>query len=79
MQFPGENTLLLGDAAMCAALEGAINSTRRDGEDYVHVTEVGRTGYGYGDWKITITTDQPAPNVSTVRVENIVQVVSEAA
>jgi len=68
MQFPGDNTLHLSDAAMCAALEGAINATRRDGEDYVRVTDVGRTGYGYGDWKITITTDIPRVEPATISV-----------
>ena len=25
----------------------------------LHVTEISREGYGYGDWKLTITTDKP--------------------
>ena len=61
MNFPGSNTLTLTDAALMDAVEGALNASRRDGEDYIHVTEIGREGYGYGYWKLTITTDAPKP------------------
>ena len=61
MNFPGSNTLTLTDAALMDAVEGALNASRRDGEDYIHVTEIVREGYGYGDWKLTITTDAPKP------------------
>jgi hypothetical protein len=66
MQFPGTNKLQLSDDALRTALEGAINATRRDGEDYVYVTEVGRTGYGYGDWLVTITTDRVPATISVI-------------
>jgi hypothetical protein len=65
MNFPGTCKLVLSDAALMAAIEGSLNAQRRDGEDYVYVTEVSREGYGYGDWKLTITTDKPATAVVT--------------
>lgn len=66
MNFPGSNKITLTDAALMAAVEGAINAQRRDGEDYVYVTEVGRTGYGYGDWELKITTDKPTAEVVSI-------------
>lgn len=57
MNYPGTCKLQLSDAAICQALEGAINAARKDGEDYVRVTEIKREGYGYGDFVLTITTD----------------------
>jgi len=64
MNFPGTCKLVLSDAALMAAIEGSLNAPR-DGEDYIYVTEVSREGYGYGDWKLTITTDKPATAVVT--------------
>jgi len=65
MNFPGTCKLVLSDAALMAAIEGSLNAQRRDGEDYVYVTEVSHVGYGCGDWKLTITTDKPATAVVT--------------
>ena len=65
MNFPGTCKLTLTDAALMAAVEGALNAQRLVGEDYIYVTEVGRTAYGYGDWVLTITTDKPATAVVT--------------
>jgi hypothetical protein len=65
MNFPGTCKLTLTDAALMAAVEGALNAQRLVGEDYIYVTEVSRDGYGYGDWKLTITTDKPATAVVT--------------
>lgn len=60
MNFPGDNTLTLSSAALCAAVEGALNAARRDGEDYVRVTEISQQ-YSYSsEYKLTITTDAPA-------------------
>ena len=61
MNFPGSNTLTLTDAALMAAVEGALNSSRSASDHYIHVTYVTREGYGYGDWKLTITTDTAKP------------------
>ena len=61
MDFPGTCKLVLSDAAIMAAIEGAINACSLEGETYIHVTEISREGYGYGDWKLTITTDAPKP------------------
>ena len=70
MNFPGTCKLTLTDAALMAAVEGTLNASRKDGEDYIHVTEVSREGYGYGDWKLTITTDAPKPaEVTELRAE----------
>jgi hypothetical protein len=70
MNFPGSCKLLLTDAALMAAIEGAINAHRLAGEDYVYVTEISREGYSYGDWKLTITTDSPKPaEVTELRAE----------
>ena len=66
MNFPGPNKLTLTDAALMAAVEGTLNASRKDGEDYIHVTEIGREGYGYGDWKLTITTDAPTAAVVSI-------------
>jgi len=72
MNFPGTCKLTLTDAALMAAIEGSLNAQRRDGEDYIYVTEVSREGYGYGDWKLTITTDAPtAAVVSTTNAEQV--------
>jgi hypothetical protein len=62
MNFPGACKLQLTDDAIKRAVEDALNAARREGEDYIHVTEFGRVNYGYGDWVATITTD-PAPAV----------------
>jgi hypothetical protein len=71
MNFPGTCKLVLSDAALMAAIEGSLNAPR-DGEDYIYVTEVSREGYGYGDWKLTITTDAPtAAVVSTTNAEQV--------
>jgi hypothetical protein len=67
MQFPGNNKLLLTDAAICAAIAGALNATRLQGEDYVYVTDFSRNFGGGGDWVATITTD-PAPGVAIVSI-----------
>lgn len=56
MQFPGDNTLKLTREAVSLAIEGALNSARKDGEDYIRVLSVS-TGYSYGPWEVTITTD----------------------
>jgi len=66
MNYPGTCKLQLSDAAICQALEGAINAARKDGEDYVRVTEIKREGYGYGDFVLTITTDMPQADVVTL-------------
>mgnify|MGYP003427823405 CR=1 FL=1 len=57
MNFPGLCKLTLTDHAICQAIEGTLNAARKDGEDYVRVTEIKREGYGYGDFVLTITTD----------------------
>lgn len=62
MNFPGENELTLTDEAVQQAIEGALNSARRDGEDYVRVTAISRS-YSYGPWKVTLTTDKATPPV----------------
>ena len=70
MNFPGPCKLVLSDSALMAAIEGSLNAQRRDGEDYVYVTEISREGYGYGDWKLTITTDAPkSAEVAELRAE----------
>ena len=68
MNFPGSNKLTLTDAALMAAVEGTLNASRRDGEDDIHVTEIGREPYGYGDWKLTITTDAPLSDVVSINI-----------
>ena len=55
MNFPGNCTLHLNEAALCQAIEGAINAARREGEDYVHVTEFAR--HYSGEYIVTLTTD----------------------
>ena len=57
MNFPGLCKLTLTEQAICQAIEGTLNAARKDGEDYVRVTEIKREGYGYGDFVVTITTD----------------------
>jgi hypothetical protein len=49
MNFPGACKLQLTDDAIKRAVEDALNAARREGEDYIHVTEFGRVNYGYGD------------------------------
>ena len=66
MIFPGINKLTLTDAALRLAIEGTLNAARKDGEDYIHVVEISREGYGYGDYIAHITTDQPAPVVVNI-------------
>ena len=68
MQFPGLCKLTLTDQALCQAIEGVLNAARRDGEDYVRVTEIKREGYGYGDFVLTITTDVPQADVVSIEV-----------
>lgn len=62
MNLPGNNELALTEAAMCAALEDALNGTRKDGGDFIRVTGVKHT-YSYPQWIVTITTDPPVPAV----------------
>ena len=71
MNFPGSNKLTLTDAALMAAVEGTLNASRRDGEDYIHVTEIGREPYGYGDWKLTITTDTARADVVCITTNEV--------
>jgi hypothetical protein len=59
MNFPGSNKLALSEAAILRALEDALNSTRLPGEDTIRVTEITRP-YGYGQWELSITTDELA-------------------
>lgn len=66
MNFPGTNELKLTDAAMQAAVEGALNASRRDGEDYIRVTSISRT-YSYGDFVVSITTDAAKPEAVELR------------
>ena len=66
MNFPGLCKLSLNEQAICQAIEGALNAQRRDGEDYIRVTDFARVGYGYGDWLVTITTDVPQADVVTL-------------
>lgn len=72
MNFPGLCKLTLTDQAMCQAIEGTLNAARKDGEDYVRVTEIKRgEGYGYGDYVLTITTDVPQADVVTLAGDEI--------
>ena len=66
MNFPGSNELTLSDEAIHQAIEGALNSSRKDGEDYIHVTEITRS-YSYGPWKLTLTTDAPEVKVADLK------------
>lgn len=72
MNFPGANTLVLTNAALCAAIEGALNAARKDGEDYVRVTNVTQE-YSYSTtFKVELTTDAPAkaePVVHTMMMQ----------
>lgn len=68
MNFPGFCKLTLTDAAICQAIEGTLNAARKDGEDFVRVTEIKREGYGYGDFVLTITTDSPQADVVSIEV-----------
>ena len=58
MNFPGKCTLSLTSEALLRAIEGAINGSRLEGEDYVHCLEISQR-YSYGDYQVTITTDSP--------------------
>ena len=71
MNFPGLCKLTLTEQAICQAIEGALNAQRRDGEDYIRVTEFARVGYGYGDWLVSITTDVPQADVVTLATDDI--------
>lgn len=71
MNFPGLCKLTLTEQAICQAIEGALNASRKDGEDYVRVTEIKREGYGYGDWLVTITTDVPQADVVTLAADEV--------
>ena len=71
MQFPGLCKLTLTDQALCQAIEGVLNAARRDGEDYISVTDIKREGYGYGDYVATITTDVPQADVVTLVTDEI--------
>ena len=59
MILSGNNKLVLTPEAMARALEDAINSAIKTGEDYIRVTEVTQK-YSWGDFEITITTDSEA-------------------
>lgn len=69
VNFPGDNSMTLSSEALCAAVEGALNAARRDGEDYIRVTEISQ-GYSYGPYKLTITTD-PAPKPEAVQLREV--------
>jgi len=71
MNFPGLCKLTLTDHAICQAIEGTLNAARKDGEDYVRVTEIKREGYGYGDFVLTITTDVPQADMVTLVTDEI--------
>ena len=71
MNFPGLCKLTLTDQALCQAIEGTLNAARKDGEDYVRVTEIKREGYGYGDFVLTITTDVPQADMVTLVTDEI--------
>lgn len=59
MQFPGKSKLVLSDEAVKKAIEDAINVARRDGEDYVYVTDI---QHRWADeTTVCITTDRPEP------------------
>ena len=63
MNFPGKNTLTLSNEAMMLALEGALNAARKDGEDYVRVTDISRE-YSHHPWSVVLTTDQAVGDVT---------------
>ena len=70
MNFPGDNTLTLSSEALCAAVEGALNAARRDGEDYVRVTAITQQ-YSYSsEYNLTITTDA-APKDESVQLQAV--------
>ena len=70
MNFPGDNSMTLSSEALCAAVEGALNAARRDGEDYIRVTEISQP-YSYSrEYKLTITTD-PAPKPEAVQLREV--------
>lgn len=59
MNFPGDNYISLSTEAMRHAIEDALNSTRMEGEDRIYALSFTRDDYG--NWKVKITTDKPAP------------------
>ena len=67
MNFPGTNSLRLTREAAMLALEGSINAQRKEGEDYIRVTDITVPYSGYGSWDVSITTDQPEPAVVELR------------
>ena len=69
MNFPGTCKIVLTDAALMEAIQGAINAARREGEDYVYVTEIKREHYSYGDWVATVTTDLGCGEVVSITNE----------
>ena len=71
MNFPGLCKLTLTDQAICQAIEGTLNAARKDGEDYVRVTEIKREGYGYGDFVLTITTDVQQADLVTLATDEV--------
>ena len=71
MNFPGLCKLTLTEQAICQAIEGTLNAARKDGEDYVRVTEIKREGYGYGDFVLTITTDVPQADMVTLVMDEL--------
>ena len=71
MNFPGLCKLTLTDQAICQAIEGTLNAARKDGEDYVRVTEIKREGYGYGEFVLTITIDVPQADMVTLVTDEI--------
>lgn len=65
MNFPGDNELKLTHDAVCQAIEGALNAQRKDGEDYIRVTNVANS-YSYGPFVVTMTTDAPKADVVSI-------------
>lgn len=65
MQLPGNNKLMVSGAVMCRLVEDAINASLKDGEDYVHVSEVKFT-YMKDIFEISISTDKPTYEVANV-------------
>lgn len=61
MNLPGNNELVLTDAAMCAALEDMLNGSMNEGENLIRVTSVKST-YSNPGWVVCVTTD-PVPAV----------------
>lgn len=57
MQFIGRNKLVLSTDSIKAAIEAALNASRRDGEDYIYVTDM--SDRWAGEYTVTISTDAP--------------------